>query len=1325
MRYIYSIILCSVLTFAFSSCAETENTTRDCSGVVVETMGGYQVSKFVFDNDGYVWMMCKDSPYVFKTDGDNIIRYGHDNDNPGSLSSNKVNDIIADRDGTIWIATQKGVDIFDRAGNRFHHLELDDDNSYVVSIGRSLSGRTCVATRRGIFEFDEGKGIFQSAFETPYVNVGCEPDLFFDNENKLWVRYEDRLYCFDTAYEIVHSEVLGSSGASVVFDGISSIWYSDGEELCVLDTQTLTGCRAAEVYPQLEGFKSGGVSYAGNGMVVLTYGKKTLCLNTQRREVIADENASKNIKAVLKYASEGGSVMAIDHYGNLWTSSEKSGFKVFQSGSEQITNYGNLLMFLGGRSIRSYVQDNERFWFLDESALYCYNIHTRAIIGFVDLTDDFPQNRPALLSLCKNGDILVSGGPRCYSDGVLVRLSEGTRLTVRHILANPQEGICAIGNGDDIIFAGTGPGICTFSKDTPAVFRETDSIFTDIASYASMVRTLNDRSVLVCFTDHPPVIYNSAKDTVKILKSGSLNQVYFSTCAQDLYGNIWIGSTDKGLYMCPNGTDTLVHVDLFPDIYVRDIASDGNGNVFVMDFDGSVYLFNNSCNERKKVWTDASDYPQTGFLISLPDRSVALVESSSYISFSDEKLSAASGIDDAFHIILSSGNRIISTFRTDKHPSRTTVVRLPRSTKNLNLHIGFIGDKNPHSNFSYEYSVNRFKARESFSNSFIPLYGVDRSRNTVKFLIRNNNLDITTEPFTIKVRMDLLWYEIAIPILIIVLSIGGAVMVIFFMRKRKEVDEERLKRKMTEKTNIDNIDFFANISHDFRTPLTLIHGAVSILDTEGTKESSKSVAVIKRNTDRLLKLVSQMLDFNKLDHGVLKLNVKMEPVSDIIEETKANFEIGANIKSIRLLLNMPEDRIIGWVDRDKLEKILYNLCSNALKYTNPGGTIVIEAKMDTEERVTVSVSDTGIGIAEDDLNKVFNRFYQTEATQKAGGTGIGLYYTKALAILHHGSISVRQNKDRDGNVTGSTFAITIPLGSQEYDEAEKSCSGDRCISMDSKEFLSEYVKGDSAVVPSGNKAKLMIIDDDYEVVYYLKSLFTEKYDVYFRFDAMSGYKMIEEIHPDIIVSDVMMVDVDGVELCRMVKNNLSISHIPVIMLTAKSTMEDQIQSLGAGADAYVVKPFNPGYLMALVKSTIENRNRVRRMLNSSTTVTADPSMALGNQDRAFMEKMYKVMQESLNNGELDIDSIAVEMKVSRTKFYYKVKALTGQTPNDFFTTYKLNYSLDYLKERKYKISAIAEMLGFSSASHFSTLFKKKFGMLPSQYADTGPMSDNY
>ncbi len=1317
MKYARLIILFSLLTLSLS-CAKDDSSVRDCTGTVVETLGGYQVDKFAFDNDGYVWMMCKDSPYLFKTDGGNIIRYGHDNDDPRSLSSSKINEIIADRDGTIWVATQKGVDVYDDDGNCFEHLALDNENSYAISISRSPSGKTCIATRRGLLELDDDRRVFQTRYETSYLSPSSEPNIFFDNENKLWVFYDGRLECFDARYDIIHSEKMESPYSEVYFDEISSIWYKDGDEIYILDTQTLSRHRATDVYPELSPLKNGKLSYAGHGYIVLTYGMSSLCVNTQRREVLSREGAPRTIRAVLRYSSEGGSVMAIDSNDNLWTSAAGGGFKVYPNNSGGKTNYDNLLLLLEDKEIDSYAQDNNYFWYLDGGILSCYDIHSKSIVNSIDLSGEFNGNTPYKLSLNQSGEVFVSGAPRRLSDGVIVTVSKGEQINAKHILADSQEGVSALGAGEDVVFAGIGSRICTFSQNSPGICREIESVFDDAACYASMIRTLNDRSVLICYTDHLPIIYNSAKNEVKILQAEGISQAYFSTCLQDLYGNIWVGSTDNGLFVNPSGKDSLVHVDAFPDIFVRDLASDGDGNVFVMDFDGNVYLFNYTDSKQRKVWTDTSDYPQGRRLITLPDRSVSLVGASSCISFSEDKLNSSPLIEDgAAHIVITSGTGIISSFSTDRYPSRTAVLHFPRDTKNLNLHIGLLGDKDSHSNYSYEYSVNGFHTRESYSNSFIPLYGVDKSRNTVRFVIRNNNLGYATEPFTIKVKMNLLWYEIVVPILIIILSIGSAVLMFIFLRKRREANEERVKRKMTEQVNIDNIDFFANISHEFRTPLTLIHGAVSILDTDSTKEASRSVAVIKRNTDRLLKLVSQMLDFNKLDHGVLKLNVKMEPVSDIIEETKTNFDIGAGIKSIQLLLKLPEYRIIGWIDRDKIEKILYNLCSNAIKYTSPGGTITIEAKVDADESLVVSVSDTGIGISADDLDKVFDRFYQTETTKKAGGTGIGLYYTKALVNLHHGNISATQNKDQNGNVTGSTFTFTIPIGKQEYAESEQTVSEDKHISLDHKEYLSEYVKEDSSVSASGDRTKLMIIDDDYEIVYYLKSLFSETYNVYFRFDAMSGYKMIEEVHPDIIISDVMMVDVDGVELCRMVKNNLSLCHIPVIMLTAKSTMEDQIQSLGAGADAYVVKPFNPDYLMALVKSTVENRNRVRRMLNSSTTVTKETGVTLSNQDRAFMEQMYKAMQESLRSGELDIDGIASQMKVSRTKFYYKVKALTGQTPNDFFTTYKLNYSLDYLKNRKYKISAISDMLGFSSASHFSALFKKKFGILPSQYAE--------
>ena len=360
----------------------------------------------------------------------------------------------------------------------------------------------------------------------------------------------------------------------------------------------------------------------------------------------------------------------------------------------------------------------------------------------------------------------------------------------------------------------------------------------------------------------------------------------------------------------------------------------------------------------------------------------------------------------------------------------------------------------------------------------------------------------------------------------------------------------------------------------------------------------------------------------------------------------------------------------------------------------------------------VSIADTGIGIPEDALEAVFERFYRTRGTGKAGGTGIGLYYTRALVNLHHGSIRANVRK-QDDKVTGSIFSFSIPLKKEIYSDSERGENTDVVTNLDRN--LSEYVEKEAETGTDSNKPTVVLIDDDYEILYYLKNLLAPFYNVHFRFDALSGYKMIEEVQPDVIICDMMMVEVDGLQLCRMVKENLSMSHIPFVMLTAKSTMRDQIDSLGAGADAYVVKPFEPEYLMALIKSMIDNRSRVRKMLSTSLSVPSSSKEVLSGQDKSFMDKLYAIMKESLRNGELDIDSVAEKLGVSRSKFYYKVKALTGQTPNEFFTTYKLNYGAELLKKGKYKISAIADMLGFSSPSHFAAQFRKQFGVLPSQY----------
>ena len=314
--------------------------------------------------------------------------------------------------------------------------------------------------------------------------------------------------------------------------------------------------------------------------------------------------------------------------------------------------------------------------------------------------------------------------------------------------------------------------------------------------------------------------------------------------------------------------------------------------------------------------------------------------------------------------------------------------------------------------------------------------------------------------------------------------------------------------------------------------------------------------------------------------------------------------------------------------------------------------------------------------------------------------------------MHHGDIRAANRTDGPGSV----FQFSIPIGEASYTETEKASQPN----PQTTELSARIASFDMGEVesPRDNQdlQSVLVIDDDYELVYYLRDLLSRDYRVSFRFDAMSGYNVIREEAPDVVICDVMMMDVSGLELCKMVKGNLDTCHIPVIMLTARSSVSDQVSAFDFGADAYVVKPFDPGYLQALVRSMIENRRRLKQALSLSTeTPVHQDSDGLGPRDRQFMDKVYACLEESMGAGEIDIDRIASDIGVSRSKFFYKIKALTGQTPGEFFTSYRLNRAAQLLREDKYKISAVAAMVGFNSSSHFAALFRKHFGVLPSDY----------
>jgi len=1309
MKRLKLIISCIAL-ICLNSCTKPDIVVGSATGNAVDDLGEFRISNFLFDADGFVWLVPSSDRYLFKTDGVNVIQYKHEPNETGSLSVDKVNDVALDKDNNVWIATQKGVDKYNHEQGNFRHIGIDDNNAYVISIAASNDGRVCIATRRYVLELDNEIGKFMRKIQTPFM-TSHEPQLFFDGSNNLWAQFDNLILCYDKDYNIKYRKEFKNLGGNATYDGDRYVWIIENDEPWTINTSNLHESRAQDHIKNLSGIKTESIRCIRKNLMILKTDKENLLIDELLGSAINSEEAEGNNKVLLNCANNGALALAISPNGNLWSSDSDGGFHQHLLDESHIPSDKLYVDALVDGRIKRTTRNTNFSWLLSNKDLVSYNIKTGE---FVDTFTDITKLSPgSMVSSSDNGYVLVCGAPRESVPFTLIKTDENGKMRLEKHIKTPYGGIAVLDRMGNIYSAGSGTKIMKVSHN--GEIQEVANLFNDYACYPSFMKPIHDGTVIICYTDHCPVVYNPADNSVKVLDIPGLKQAYFYSVKEDKSGHIWIGSTDNGLYFYDPKDGYFSKVESFPESGVSSIAADSEGNVFVMGEYKNVYCFRGgNFKDCKHIWADYSDFPTERTLHRLPDGTVVLCGPDDYEWFSKDRIETTQELTAPVHVILTSGKKVLTCFSTLDYPDNEVTVKLDRNTNGFNMRLAVLDKASEFASYSYFYDINNFKtgARESFNNPQIPLYGVSKARNTVTFWISDNYLVTQTAPFKIHVKMNFLVWELLIPALVLFLLIVATILWIIIERKKREAANERVKREMTERLNMENIDFFANISHEFRTPLTLIHGAASTMKCE----DEKAVSLIRRNADRMLKLVSQMLDFNKLDHGILKLNVKLEPVSDIIETVKSDFEIGAAIKGIQISMNLNGGPVMGWVDRDKLEKILYNLCSNAVKYTPPGGSVEITVEESGDHMLKVAVSDSGIGIPDDALEAVFDRFYRTKATKKAGGTGIGLYYTRALVNLHHGSIHAESIKE-DEKTIGSRFVFNIPLGEAEYSEEEKADITDNHFSIDKKENLSEYVEDTSSDNANDNRPTVMVIDDDYEVVYYLKSLLSKSYKVNFRFDAMSGYKMIEEVNPDVIVCDMMMVEMDGIQLCRMVKENISMSHIPFIMLTAKSTMQDQIDSLASGADAYIVKPFNPEYLLALVKSMIDNRNRVRKMFNSSLSVPKSSKNTLSSQDNEFMEKMYDVMKSCLSNGELDIDSVAESLGVSRSKFYYKVKALTGQTPNEFFTTYKLNYSVELLKEGKYKIAAISDMLGFSSASHFASQFKKKFGVLPSQYTN--------
>ena len=534
---------------------------------------------------------------------------------------------------------------------------------------------------------------------------------------------------------------------------------------------------------------------------------------------------------------------------------------------------------------------------------------------------------------------------------------------------------------------------------------------------------------------------------------------------------------------------------------------------------------------------------------------------------------------------------------------------------------------------------------------------------------------------------------------------------------------ERAKLEKEEELHQEKLQFFTNISHEFRTPLTLLIGPMEKLHADENNEAKKSsMQLVLRNAKRLLVMVNQLLDFRKTERGQMTLNVKYADLIAFVNEIMRSYEELKLTKQITFEFVHPDAVLMAWFDPEFLDKCLFNLISNAFKFTPEKGEIrVVVEKNDNS--IEISVADNGPGIPANDLNKIFKRFFSgSEHSSLQPGSGIGLHLTKNLIELHHGTISVRSIQNIE-----TVFTLSFPANQYAYSGAEFAINTTAHPTLADDDPVKNIALPDEKEPRPRYKKRILLVEDNEEIRIYVKESLLPNYLVDEAENGAVGLKMVADNEYNLIISDVMMPVMDGMEMCRQLKASVETDHIPIIMLTAKSSIDSKIEGLNTGADSYIVKPFHPDHLLTRVSKLIEQRELLKERYSRKILIDNFQSPEKkpdASPDELFLQRIIAIVMERMVEPGFNGDALAAELNISRMGLHRKIKALTGQSTGEFIRNVRLKKACELLTVSGKNVSEVSYDVGFSSPSYFTSCFTEVYHMPPSEYVRSRKKSEN-
>ena len=1342
-----ALLLLSACSGRKDSCIPS---STEGSVLISDRLSNQRVNSFAEDADGHIWIATARG--LDKYSVHEYHQYFCADDTLG-LPDNQVNSVFFSKKGQLWAGTADGVGLRTDEG-RFTRIPVLGDGRNVNRFWETADGRLLMSNSSTLFLYDEAAGQFRPAIRD--LNAFSFPYSVMDG-NLLWIVSGGGmvLNCYNTDdFSLEASYPTPHVVYHIVNAGNGEYWMSGMGQLSIFDARTRSWKELPEAVRNESRLMRGDIDilYPVDAQTILlnVIGKGMFCYNRGAEKILHQDDAGFPFDVP---DSEIRTIF-LDSRQNLWFGTSDQGYTVSYHYKDQFNSNKFLTSAFARKTVTSLCLDNQnRLWITTlQDGVWTYDLDRREIRS-VDVSHLVPDanvgyNRCSKVFCDSQGELwLVFTNKylvfRTRYDGKTFQVQDILSLINPMAIEEDERGRIWIGGSITTL-------LCYDKTDRSRKFVPlTDPVQGNfvqdlcLSEPGRLVAALSGLPLheINTYTDEVIALELTEEERAACVKRSIL---IGTSLLKDSSGDLWAGTTANGLIRHFKKENTTAPVEGAPCPDICSIEEDRQGNIWVSTMNGlgkydrTIGKFINyfeadgiggnqftdraSCilpdgtlvfgGTHGLTWFNPLDVPQK--------RSVPLV-------FEDLKIHntlVAPGPD--------------SPIATELRESPDVRIRDDQNA----FSISFAAlDYSEHERTHYFYMMDGYDPDWVDAGNNHEAYYSNLPAGNYKFRVRitNNNQSIVETEKSLNVKVLPPWYGTWWAWILYILAgavILGSLWTLIrrIRRVRKDAarriyearrERERVEKEKEQERRLSKIqmNYFANVAHEFRTPLTMIAGPVSQLaSSEDIKgQDRKLVGIIQRSSTWMLSLVNQLLDFNRIGDKKLQLKVAKGDIVAPLKGIADLFRFNAGAKGIELQTYGLEDSFSMWADVDKVQKIVMNLLSNAMKFTPTGGKVTLSfdvvpreeaaeafqlTKADTDSQYAkITVSDTGKGIPEGQLEKIFERFYQADNQGDTHGSGIGLFYARALAGLHHGYIKAANREEG-----GAVFTIILPVSASSYSEDERT-------SVQPVYDIPAPVVEETPSAPEeeADRKRIAVVDDDIDIANYVKVLLSPYYNVSVYFDAASALSGMQEEIPDLVVSDVVMPGMSGYDLCEAVKGDLQLSHIPVVLVTAKVAVENQVQGLGKGADAYVTKPFQPAYLLALIKSLLQNREKLHRQLGSVTTTEEIAPEALSPRDAAFMKELYELMEKELSNIDLDITRITEMMKISRTKFYYKVKGLTGENPSVFFKRYKLNRAADLLKEGKYNMSEIAYMTGFNTLSHFSTSFKKQFGVPPSEY----------